>query len=73
MHDPWILTFTTTHHALWAEELARSAGVAVVVIPAPPAARARCDLALEVEEAAYPGLVAVLEAEGVPFAAAPAG
>jgi hypothetical protein len=42
-----IFTFDTTHHALWAEEIAREAGIPAEVVPAPPAARARCNLALE--------------------------
>ncbi|CAN5364083.1 hypothetical protein BH23GEM4_BH23GEM4_22990 [soil metagenome] len=41
----WI-TFETTHHALWGEEVAREAGVPVEVVPAPAAAHARCNLAL---------------------------
>ncbi|CAN5183717.1 hypothetical protein BH24GEM2_BH24GEM2_06350 [soil metagenome] len=44
---PQLFTFASTHHALWAEELARDAGIPVEVVPAPPAARARCNLALE--------------------------
>ncbi len=44
---PQLFTFASTHHALWAEELARDAGIPVEVVPAPPAAQARCNLALE--------------------------
>ena len=40
----WV--FDTTHHALWAEEVARAAGLAVELVPAPPGAAARCQLAL---------------------------
>ena len=63
-----VLTFDTTHHALWAEEVARDAGIPAEVIPAPPAARARCNLALETlpEDAAR--LADVLTVEGVPHA-----
>lgn len=42
-----VLVFETTHHALWAEQVAREAALAAEVIPAPAAARAKCDLALE--------------------------
>ena len=42
-----IFTFDTTHHALWAEEIARENRIAHEVIPAPPAAHARCDIAIE--------------------------
>jgi hypothetical protein len=44
---PQLFTFASTHHAIWAEELAREAGIPVEVVPAPPTARARCNLALE--------------------------
>jgi hypothetical protein len=61
-----VFTFDTTHHALWAEEVARDAGIPAEVIPAPSAARARCNLALETlpEDAAR--LAGILTAEGVP-------
>lgn len=42
-----IFTFDTTHHALWAEEIAREMGIAHEVVPAPPEANARCNIALE--------------------------
>jgi hypothetical protein len=63
-----VFVFDTTHHALWAEEVAQEAGIPAEVIPAPPAARARCNLALETlpEDAAR--LAATLTVEGVPHA-----
>ncbi len=45
--SPVVFVFDTTHHALWAEEVAGEAGIPADVIPAPPAAQARCNLALE--------------------------
>ena len=63
-----VLTFQTTHHALWAEEVARERGIPAEVVPAPPAARARCNLALETLPDELPRLVAALEAAGVPHA-----
>ena len=36
-----IFTFDTTHHALWAEEVARERDIPADAIPAPPAAQAR--------------------------------
>jgi len=42
-----VLTFEATHEAFWAEELAREEKVPAEVVPAPAAARAPCDLALE--------------------------
>ena len=62
-----VLTFDTTHHALWAEELAQEAGIPVEVIPAPPAAMARCNLALAALEEDFPRLADELRAQGVPF------
>ncbi len=62
-----IFTFDTTHHALWAEEVARERGVPTEVIPAPPAARARCNLALETLPEEVDALAAALDAEGVPY------
>lgn len=62
------LTFQTTHHALWAEEVARERGIPAEVVPAPPAARARCNLALETLPDELPRLLAALEAAGVPHA-----
>jgi hypothetical protein len=62
-----VFTFDTTHHALWAEEVAEGAGIPVEVIPAPPAAQARCNLALVALPDNVPRLADVLRAEGVPF------
>ncbi len=51
-----IFTFDTTHHALWAEEIARELGIAHDVVPAPPEAHARCNIALEALEEDVPTL-----------------
>jgi hypothetical protein len=63
-----VFTFHTTHHALWAEEVAGEAGIPVEVIPAPPAARARCNLALETLPEEVGRLAEALRGVGVPFA-----
>jgi len=63
-----VFTFDTTHHALWAEEVAGEAGIPVEVIPAPPAAGARCSLALATLPDDVPRLAEELRAGGVPFA-----
>ena len=63
-----VFTFDTTHHALWAEEVARDAGIPAEVIPAPPAARARCNLALETLPEDVDRLAATLAVEGIPHA-----
>jgi hypothetical protein len=62
-----VLTFDTTHHALWAEEVAQEAGIPVEVIPAPPAAKARCNLALAALPEDVERLADELRAQGVPF------
>jgi hypothetical protein len=62
-----VFTFDTTHHALWAEEVAQTAGIACETIPAPPAAHARCSIALETLPADADRLGRALEAEGVTF------
>ncbi|WP_420124928.1 DUF3343 domain-containing protein [Longimicrobium sp.] len=62
-----VFTFDTTHHALWAEEVAGTRGIPVDVIPAPPAARARCNLALETLPEEAEALAEALEEEGVAF------
>ena len=62
-----VFTFATHHHALWAEEVAQARGIPAEVIPAPPAARARCNLALETLPEEVDALAGALESEGIPF------
>ena len=62
-----ILVFDTTHHAMWAEEIAREQGVAVEVIPAPKGVDAKCGMALEVLPDSLENLQALLNKEGIPF------
>ena len=47
--------------------MAGGAGIPVEVIPAPPAAQARCNLALAALPEDVPRLADELRAEGVPF------
>ncbi|HEU0015222.1 MAG TPA: DUF3343 domain-containing protein [Longimicrobium sp.] len=68
MSERRVFTFDTTHHALWAEEVARERQIAAEVIPAPPAARARCNLAIETLPDDVDRLAAAFTEEGVPFA-----
>ena len=63
-----IFTFDTTHHALWAEEVARERDIPAEAIPAPAAANARCGLALETLPGDVARLSAALGEKGVPFA-----
>lgn len=62
-----VLVFDTTHHALWAEQVARDLGLATEVVPAPAASHARCDLALEFVPAEEPRLLAALDGAGIPW------
>lgn len=62
-----LFTFDTTHHALWAEVVAGAAGIPAGVVPAPPGAHARCNLALETFPEELPRLAAALDAAGVPY------
>jgi diphthamide biosynthesis methyltransferase len=62
-----VFTFATTHHALWAEDTARGHGIAVEIVPAPPGANARCNLALECFPEDRTRLIEIMTDEGVPF------
>lgn len=62
-----VLVFDTTHHAMWAEEVAREQGVAVDVVPAPEGVDAKCGMALEVLPESLENLQALLTREGIPF------
>jgi hypothetical protein len=62
-----IFTFDTTHHALWAEQIALDLRLGAQVIPAPAAAKAKCSLALEVLEEDIEVLRNALDAQGVVF------
>ena len=63
-----VFTFDTTHHALWAEEIARERSIPAEAIPAPAAANAKCSLALETLPGDVDRLSGALEEEGVAFA-----
>ena len=69
MSDGTVLfLFDTTHHALWAEEVAVQAGIPADVVPAPPdRGKARCDLALETFADRAEALRRALDLEGVEF------
>jgi hypothetical protein len=60
-------TFATTHHALWAEEVARAHRILSEVVPTPARATGRCNLALITTAVDAERLTATLRAEGVPF------
>jgi hypothetical protein len=60
-------TFDTTHHALWAEEVAGTSGIPTEVVPAPARANARCNLALLTLPEELERLKSALREAGVPF------
>lgn len=62
-----VFTFDTSHHALWAEEVARERQVPAEVIPAPPESGSKCDLALRTLPAEAPGLRKAFLDEGIVF------
>lgn len=62
-----VFLFPTTHQALWAEEVAGEAGLAVELVPAPPGSRALCDLALETFPRLEAEVTAALSGAGVEF------
>ena len=62
-----IMIFDTTHHALWAEEVARDRGFVVEVVPAPEGTDAKCGMALEVLDESFLALVTALNEEGIPY------
>lgn len=63
-----VFTFDTTHHALWAEEIAREENVPHEVIAAPPAANARCSIAIETLESEIDRFSALLESVSIAHA-----
>lgn len=65
--DHVTFVFDTTNAALWAEEVAREAGIPVEVVPAPADSDATCDLALITPPASVSALRVALSAAGVRF------
>ena len=59
--------FETTHHAMWAEDVAREQAISAEVVPAPPEADAKCGLALRTFEAQAGELATALEKEGIVY------
>jgi hypothetical protein len=67
-----LLTFDTTHHALWAEQLAHEAGLAAEPTPAPVGSGARCDIALEYLSEEEAELMSLLREADIEFGVWPA-
>ena len=62
-----VLVFETTHHALWAEEVARDMRLGAQVVPAPAASRAGCDLAIEALDEDLDALLEALRERSIVF------
>lgn len=62
-----VFTFDTSHHALWAEDVAGERGVPVEVIAAPPESGSKCDLALRALRQQADGLESAFLDEGIEF------
>lgn len=62
-----VFTFDTTHHALWAEDVAREHEVPADVIPAPARTESKCDLALQVPRSSADALEGAFRKEGIEF------
>ncbi len=62
-----VFIFDTTHHAMWAEDVAREQAIPAEVVPAPPDGGAKCGAALRVTERRQDDLAAALSGEGIQF------
>ncbi len=62
-----VFTFDTSHHALWAEDVARERSIPCEVIPAPPESGSKCDLALRTRKEAGDVLEEAFSGEGIEF------
>ena len=60
-----IFIFETTHHAMWAEDVAREQAIPAEVVPAPPEGGAKCGAALQVSPERTSELSAALKQEGI--------
>ena len=58
-------TFDTTHHAMWAEDVAREQAIPAQVVPAPPDGGAKCGVALRTPEHRADELAEALKQEGI--------
>jgi len=66
-HPRIVYTFDSSHHAFWAEDLAREHGLPIDVIPAPSNAESKCGLALRLSEQRSAELENLCSREGINF------
>lgn len=62
-----IYVFHTSHHAMWAEEVARELDIPIQVVAAPSSADAKCGIALQTAPDRAAELESALKAEGIHF------
>lgn len=62
-----VFTFDTTHHALWAEDVAREHDVPVETGPPPPESDAKCGIALRTPGGRAEELTRLYRDEGIEF------
>ena len=62
-----IVTLDTTHHALWAEQLALDMGLGVQVVSAPKESGSQCGIALESLPEDLPALTAAMDEAGIVY------
>ncbi len=60
-----MFVFDTTHHAMWAEDVAREQTIPVEVVPAPADGGGRCGVALQVPPEHADELTEALKKEGI--------
>ncbi len=59
------IVFETTHHAMWAEDVAREQAIPVEVVPAPSDGGAKCGVALRTPPDRVDELIDALKQEGI--------
>lgn len=60
-----VFVFKTTHHAMWAEDVAREQSIPAEVVPAPPQSQAKCGIALRIQAGGADELATALDREGI--------
>ena len=63
-------TFASTHHAMWAEDVAQERAIPAEVVPAPPSAGSICGMALRTSEDRAQELAEALDQEGIKYQSA---
>lgn len=62
-----IFLFETTHHAMWAEEVATAREMPIEVVPAPREAKAKCGLAIRTLPDRLEEMEGLFQGEGIPY------